>query len=424
MTKQNLYSSECAQPDMQIENSNAFVCSHKISPYSTGLLSHLTFAVKDNIDTAGRITGYGSPSWGKSHPPAITNALCVDQLLADGATCLGKTISDELAYSLIGMNPFYGTPLNPKAPNRVPGGSSSGSASAVASGLVDFALGTDTGGSIRVPASNCGVWGYRPSHGAISSAGVATLAPSFDTVGVIAQNGKILQQVIKSLLGNLTTTSKMTPTIYFVSDVFELCDVDVIDKTNTTVAELSNHYSTQRIRLADITEKQVDCHWLFELTASLLSAEAWNTLGAWITAEKPELSPDVQYNLENYAKPTNRKDIQKWIQASYLFQTKLNTFLNKGNLLCFPTTPVLAPRIEAMTTEFIQESDYYPKSMGINAISGLSNTPQITIPVTQQPNEVPIGLSFLAGHGCDAALAEFCVSLRSSHLELGSSINE
>ena len=95
-------------------------------------------------------------------------------------------------------NTFYGTPLNPKAPDRVPGGSSSGSASAVASQLVDFSIGTDTAGSVRVPASNCGIWGYRPSHGIISPTGVLALAPSFDTVGIFSRSGEILEKVRKS----------------------------------------------------------------------------------------------------------------------------------------------------------------------------------------------------------------------------------
>src|SRR4029077_5312214 len=101
---------------------------------------------------------------------AAAHAVCMEQLLAAGARCEGKTVSDELAFSLIGENHFYGTPLNPRTPGRVPGGSSGGSASAVACGLVDFAVGTDTGGSVRVPSSNCGIWGFRPSHGFVSVA--------------------------------------------------------------------------------------------------------------------------------------------------------------------------------------------------------------------------------------------------------------
>src|SRR4029077_4269094 len=129
------------------------------------------------------------------------HAVCVEQLLAAGAHCVGKTVTDELAFSLIGENHFYGTPLNPAAPGRVPGGSSSGSASAVACGLADFALGTDTGGSVRVPASNCGLFGLRPSPGMISVAGVMPFAPTFDTVVVLTRDADVLARVAGTLLG-------------------------------------------------------------------------------------------------------------------------------------------------------------------------------------------------------------------------------
>src|SRR5438874_8625243 len=150
------------------DESNAFVTRFDLSPTGSGPLNGLCFAVKDVIDVAGCKTGCGNPTWRDSHPTAAAHAVCVEQLLRAGARCVGKTICDELAFSLLGENQFYGTPLNADAPDRVPGGSSSGSASAVACGSVDFALGTDTGGSVRVPASNCGIWGFRPSHGFIS----------------------------------------------------------------------------------------------------------------------------------------------------------------------------------------------------------------------------------------------------------------
>src|SRR5215471_15571364 len=178
--------------NITVEQSGAFVEEFELPPTGDGPLAGLRFAVKDLIDIGGRKTGCGNPSWRDTHPPARSHAECVEQLLAAGARCVGKTVSDEVAFSLIGENHFYGTPLNPRAPDRVPGGSSSGSASAVACRLADFALGTDTGGSVRVPASNCGVWGLRPSHDSISVAGVMPFAPTFDTVGIHARSADIL----------------------------------------------------------------------------------------------------------------------------------------------------------------------------------------------------------------------------------------
>src|SRR5882762_7896622 len=176
---------------ISVAQSSAFLTTFELPPTGSGMLDGLCFAVKDVIDIAGWKTGCGNPTWRDSHPPAVAHAVCVEQVLRAGARCLGKTIPDELAFSLLGENHFYGTPLNPQASDRVPGGSSSGSASAVACGLVDFALGTDTGGSTRVPASNCGIWGFRPSHGFVSVAGVMPFSPTLDTVGVFTRSAKL-----------------------------------------------------------------------------------------------------------------------------------------------------------------------------------------------------------------------------------------
>ena len=191
------------------EQSGAFVETFELAPTADGPLAGLSFAVKDLIDVADRLTGCGNPTWRDTHPPAAVHAVCVEQLLAAGAHAVGKTVTDELAFSLIGENHFYGTPLNAAAPNRVPGGSSSGSASAVACGLADFALGTDTGGSVRVPASNCGIWGLRTSHGFVSVAGVMPFAPTFDTVGILARSAEVLRRAAEVLLADKATEQRV-----------------------------------------------------------------------------------------------------------------------------------------------------------------------------------------------------------------------
>src|SRR5438477_12202611 len=210
-----------------VAQSKAFITTFDLSPTGSGPLDGLRFAVKDTIDVAGFKTGCGNPTWRDSHPAAVVHAVCVEQLLHAGARCVGKTISDDLALSLLGENYFYGTPLNPQAPDRVPGGSSSGSASAVACGLVDFALGTDTGGSTRVPASNCGIWGFRPSHGFISLAGVNPLAPSFDTVGILAQSADVLVRVARVLLAAGSVSANKPEAIHVIQEAFALADADV-----------------------------------------------------------------------------------------------------------------------------------------------------------------------------------------------------
>ena len=171
-----------------------------VPPIGSGRLDGLRFAVKDLIDLAGQRTGGGNPDWLAASTPAGRHARVVAALLAEGATCIGKTITDELAFSLEGENTHYGTPINPANAGWLPGGSSSGSAVAVASGKVDFALGTDTGGSVRVPAAFCRIFGFRPTHGALSLDGVLPFSPSYDTVGWFARDATILAQAGDVLL--------------------------------------------------------------------------------------------------------------------------------------------------------------------------------------------------------------------------------
>ena len=389
--------------------SDPFINRNKIEPYSQGELNGLSFAVKDNVDIANEITGYGSPGWIDTHAAPVTNAICVEQLLTAGGTCQGKTKSDELAYSLLGVNAFYGTPLNPKAPDRVPGGSSSGSASAVAGELVDFALGTDTGGSIRVPASNCGVWGYRPSHGAVSLSGVLSLAPSFDTVGVLSQTGEILEKVMRVLLAEKSVENNVPLLVYLVDDVLQMSDQQILDKITPSLNRISGYYEVQTLTLAEITGPHVNCRWLFEQLGFLLSTEIWNTFGAWIKNENPTLSSDVKCNLHGYAESADRKAIQCSLRAKKEFQNRINNFLCEGKILCFPTTVDQAPRLDEITPAFLAGA-YIPRAMGVNAISCLSCTPQITIPVAEADG-VPVGLSFIAGYGHDMRLVRFCNQL-------------
>lgn len=394
------------------DSSQAFIKQLKIKPYQAGKLNELTFAVKDLIDINGEITGSGNPSWLKTHPKACCNAVCVDQLLSEGAVCLGKTITDELAFSLIGENHFYGTPLNPAAPDRVPGGSSSGSASAVACGLVDFALGTDTGGSVRVPASNCGIWGFRPSHGVISVAGVTPFAPAFDTVGVLARAGDILATAASVLLSSPLISNYLSPKIYFLKDLFLICDKEIQQSLTPVIAALTDLYSLEETDLKQITNEAIDYKWLFDTYAVLQSAEIWSTLGAWIEAAQPEFGPVTHNNFHQLAKALDRTKIQHFSEQREWFAKKLNQFVANKALLCFPTTPQLAPKLGTIGKDVAPRSasTYYPRALGFNALSGLSRAPQITIPVATVSG-VPIGLSFLTTYNEDSFLLPVCAEI-------------
>ena len=193
-----------------------------------GPLEGLTFASKDLFDVEGFVTGCGNPDWAATHTAAQRSAGAVEALLNAGATLVGKTITDEISLGLLGINRFYGTPLNPRAPDRVPGGSSSGSASAVAGRACDIALGTNSGGSVRVPASFCGLFGLRPTLGRIDARGMMVQSPTFDTVGYFTRDAATFAKVGAVLLGE-PIVPKLPAEIIVATDAFAIADEVVRD---------------------------------------------------------------------------------------------------------------------------------------------------------------------------------------------------
>lgn len=390
-------------------SSKAFMDVFDIPPFQSGKLSNLTFAVKDVIDIAGYNTGYGNPTWAKTHPKAIVNAICVEQLLLEGAFCKGKTLTGELAFDLLGTNHFYGTPVNPKAPDRVPGGSSNGSASAVACGLVDFALGTDTGGSVRVPASYCGVYGYRPSHDRISVAGVNAFAPTFDAVGVLAKDAAILNKVAKVLLGSdedkINSTNR---NVFLLTDILEVCDEDIKNAFEKALPKFNNINGFNKITLSEITQQTINIDWLFDTYCILQWSEIWSSLGAWLEHEKADLGPATAKNME-LARTVDRTKIQENIVARELFSKQLNQFLANNNILCMLTTPTLPPQPNAINSDR-KVGNFYSRLLAMTAIAGLARLPQISVPLANV-NGIPVGVSFIAAQGNDELLLDFCRQL-------------
>ena len=213
------YNAFCTQPPIRIEGA------------PKGPIAGLTFAVKDLFDFAGHVTGAGNPDWQRTHEPARITAVVVERLVSAGATALGKTHTDELSRGIFGENAHFGTPVNPRAPGRVPGGSSSGSAAAVAGELTDFALGTDTGGSVRVPASFCGIYGIRPTHGRLPLTGVVGQAPSFDTVGWFARDPNLLARVGAVLFGK-EIAATLPNRLVIAEDAFAIADAERKKRSN------------------------------------------------------------------------------------------------------------------------------------------------------------------------------------------------
>jgi amidase len=385
-----------------VEESGAFVASFDVAPTGAGPLDGLTFAVKDLIDVAGRVAGCGNPSWRDSHPPASVHAVAVEQLLRAGARLVGATVSDELAFSLLGQNPFYGTPLNPRARDRVPGGSSSGSASAVACELCDFALGTDTGGSVRVPASNCGLVGWRPSHGAISLAGVMPFAPGFDTVGVLARDAALLARVASVLLGGIPAAEAEPETIYVVRDAFNLADADVRDALGEALEQLRLRFSVDELSLHDLDEDGADLN-LFRETFSVIQwSEIESSLGGWIAAFKPALGAEAAANFE-LTRTLDRRRLGDAISRRERLARALGRRLAPRACLCLPTTPSLAPRKGERLVRTGEQSGYYPRLLALTSIAGVARLPQVSLPVAQVGN-IPVGLSLVGARGEDVFL--------------------
>lgn len=388
------------------QESGAFIEKFTLPATKSGPLNGLRFAVKDLIDVAGHRTGCGNPTWLATHPPASVSAVCVEQLLAAGAQCEGKTVTDELAFSLLGENHFYGTPLNPTAPERVPGGSSSGSASAVACGLVEFAIGTDTGGSVRVPASNCGIWGWRPSHGLISVAGVMPFAPTLDTVGVFAPSAELLQRVATVLLGmnESTKTPPKNQTIHLLHEGIELADPEVRRSLNEPIEWLRETPGMQlrETSLAELCgdERASDLATWLTIYRVLQGTEFESCLGSWIAETKPVFGPALRAGLD-FVKKLDRTRIGESIYLREHYCRRLNTALASGDLLCIPTVPTIAPLKGSKAYD--RSSDYYWRTLSLNAIAGAGRLPQVSMPLARVEG-APAGLSLLTAHGNDLAL--------------------
>src|SRR3954465_11945615 len=195
----------------------------RIAGRAGGPLSGLTFAAKDLFDVALHPTGGGNPDWARTHSVPSRHAWAVETLLNAGASLIGKTITDEISLGILGENPFEGTPTNPRAPGRVPGGSSAGSAAAVAAGICDTALGTDTGGSVRVPASFCGLYGIRPTHGRLDLSGMMSQAPTSDTTGWFARDRETFARVSAVMLDE-AIPDELPTRLVIATDAFALAE--------------------------------------------------------------------------------------------------------------------------------------------------------------------------------------------------------
>lgn len=370
-----------------------------------GPLAGLSFAAKDVFDVAGSVTGNGHPDWLRTHGPAARHATAVQRLLDAGADLVGKTVADELCYSLTGENVHYGTPVNPADPARVPGGSSSGSASVAAAGIVDFALGTDCGGSIRVPASYCGILGMRPTHGRIPLDGVVPFAPSLDCAGWFARDAGIFMRVGRVLLADDAPAGRLTRLVFPV-DAFAMLEPDMQAALAPAVDRVEAIVAPGRREV--LAEEGLDA-WSATFRA-VQAGEVWSSLGRWIEATRPEFGPGVRERFAT-AREIDPEEVETARRHRQRIVQRLEDLLPADTVLVLPTVPRVAPLRGSDAAEV--EVAYRHKAMNLLCSAGLAGLPQISMPLGVLDG-LPVGLSIVGARGSDvdlmAVAGEICRS--------------
>jgi amidase len=334
-----------------------------------GLLTGLSFAVKDMFDILGETAAFGCPDWLAGQNPATQTAPSVQTMLEAGARLKANAICDELAFSLDGINVHYGTPVNPQDPERIPGGSSSGPASLVAGGYVDFALGTDTAGSVRVPASYCGIFGLRPTHGAISLAGVRPLGPTFDTVGIFSRALPVMQKIASAYFTK--SPGQKAKKLVVMSDAMDLLAVELQPYMMAALARVQSAFSKVETRPAVGTSLEE----LVKNFAAIRGREAWELYGPWLEEKKPALGTATEARLRA-CRQASKIDCA---QATLLRDGLRLQFFDSDEIFVLPTTAALAPLLSSTQDELDNNRALNLKLCALASFVGL---PQLTIPLS------------------------------------------
>jgi amidase len=375
--------------------------SAPIAGAASGPLAGLTAAVKDMYDIAGYRTGGGSPEWLEAHPPAAANASAVQKILDAGATIVGKTVCDEFFYSVSGANAHYGTPVNPRAVGRLPGGSSSGSASAAAAGACDFALGSDTGGSVRIPASFCGLYGLRPTHGRVDLTGAMAMAPMFDVGGWFSSVPAVFRKVGGVLLGGEAVREPIRQVIV-LEDAFAQADAEV----GALLRGFLQVAAAALPQLATGTLAPQGFDQWREIVRIVQAREVWKHYGAFIEQHKPRLGPGIKERME-FASSVSEGDaaaLRKQIPGA---SEQIRGVAKPGTVLALPSAPCIAPLANDLAAS---QELFRVRVMRLTCVSGISGLPQVSLPAGTISG-CPIGISFLGWAGGDEALLDLAVTL-------------
>jgi amidase len=359
-----------------------------------GPLSGYTFAAKDLFDVAGYPTGGGNPHMLAMSGIKAATAPVVQQLLDAGARLVGKTHTNEMAFSMSGKNAHYGTPRNGAAWERIPGGSSSGSASAVSNQLCDFALGSDTGGSVRTPASYCGLYGLRPSHGRLSLAATQALCESMDTAGYFTRDAALFGKVGECLLGEDPAPLPAAPRLLISDTLMAMlpqASRDALAPALARVEAACGPLATLEGELPSLT----DGYWAFRY---IQGYEAWQAQGATIEAYGLTLGPDVAARFA-WSKAVTADQYRQSCAVREQFTQAWDALLGDA-VLVLPTVPDIAPLLSALDEEIEQTRQI---SHHLLAIAVLCQRPQVTMPLASKDG-APLGLSLMGPRGSDLSL--------------------
>ena len=365
-----------------------------INLINLGPLSDLTFVVKDMCEIKGFKSSCGNPDFYEKCEVASDFAPFLKNILNKGATLKGITICDEFFYSLIGENGHYGTPANLNAPGCVPGGSSSGSAAALTTDLYDFSIGSDTGGSVRVPASFCGLLGIRPTHNRINTKGVYPMAPTFDTIGWFAKDIKTFKKIGFTVLNHKDKTKNSFKDFVIAEDILELANPNIIHLFNNYI---NNSFpEIKKIRLSKQNKDVIADNFRI-----LQGGEIVENVIPWILKNKPKISPEINNRIEMAIKIT-KDEINQAVKFRENLKKEIELTLPEGLIALFPTTPFSSPKCGQSDEQL---SSYRKKLMEFTSIAGMTSRPQISIPKFKD-NTGPIGISLLGWRYSDEVLLE------------------
>ncbi len=368
---------------------------------AAGPLAGLTVAVKDMYDIAGERTGGGNPRWLDTHRPAEKNAVVVQRLLDAGASVIGKTVCDEFFFSVTGANAHYGTPVNPRAPGRLPGGSSAGSAAATAAGACDFAIGSDTGGSVRIPAALCGIYGIRPTHGRVDMSGAMPMAPTFDVAGWFAPGPGLLRNIGGVLLGGKNEQATIKRLIT-AEDALAQADAEVATEVHSFLKRASGVLPSPEpaVIAPDGFDAWRNCLRVIQ------GFEVWQHYGEFITTQQPALGPGIRERMA-YAASVTRADADAARAALADMRSRIRRTIEPGTVVCLPTAPCIAPEIDAAGAML---DAFRSRVMALTCIAGIGGLPQVTLPIGVVAG-CPVGASLIGWAEADETLLETATTL-------------